>query len=114
MKNLQQRKLSKRPTGINSNKLISGESNDKRDNLNDESIGWNSKDGGLVDNLSKLKNACVYFVLVSIIVYIDHYMFRDNPNEKLVKINNFTGQSNAIDVDKHMLVCVSILIKGIH
>ena len=56
----------------------------------------------------------VFILLLLTLFILITYIIRDNPNEKLVKINNFTGQSNAIDVDKHMLVCVSILIKGIH
>ncbi|TIB69996.1 hypothetical protein E3Q24_03172 [Wallemia mellicola] len=82
------RKLKRQAAGIDSEKLVQTTSNSKKPKLDNsqskEAHGWSASSGGIVDNTEKLKEA-------------------SNPQDKLVKTSNFTGQSATIDVDKHMM-----------
>ncbi|KAG2176201.1 hypothetical protein INT43_005435 [Umbelopsis isabellina] len=82
------RKLRRKHAGIDSAKLLKGEEKKKKKAQNTNSDPWKLKTGGLVD-----KNE------------IHAKDDAEKPEQKL-KLDTFTTQTNALDVDKHMMAYI--------
>ena len=98
------RKLRKSREGIDASKLIKGDIKKKKKKAKEEE----EPQGGLKPGASSSHDVdeCV---TVSYMIDLNLYSFREEEDaemkaRRVVRTNNFTQQTNALDVDKHMCV----------
>ncbi|KAG0171089.1 hypothetical protein DFQ30_001516 [Apophysomyces sp. BC1015] len=87
------RRLRRKHGGIDADKLFKGAMKKKKKQEEGEEDPWKSKTGGLID-----KDA----------IRSGTGRYDEDGAEKKLKLDSFTTQTNALDVDKHMQVTTSI------
>ncbi|CAG8524199.1 8474_t:CDS:2 [Diversispora eburnea] len=93
------RKFRRRPLGIDAEKLSKGESKTKKKKKDEDP--WKLTTGGIVVlNSTEDEERC------EVTQILGYNIYKENAGEKKIMLDSFTKQTNALDVDKHMMAYI--------